>query len=507
MGASLQPASSAAAKLPGAPVALRINGDPSPVGVDPDDVSFAWQVADPRRGAVQSAYRLDGVACRLTAGDGLGLGRGGLGPPGVRRLHRTRAGIRHRIPLQLSRPAMRTGSGARSLGPHHFVTGLRQRDWTAQWLRPGPAGHGSREVHLPANRPSTFPRACRRMPSLYTAGRPQVPALAERPEARHGTELLLPRRAVRAGDRRERGGVSRGRGTRSGSCTTGTARAREGRRRLPAFWPSFRSDTPTEGASWSAPTEHGGSEQPSGCLLRSATPTPVTSSRSSTRARARQDGPTADYDDSDWRRRSGDGTGRHRSFHPPLRPADPHHRAPRATGLCDDARRRSGRGRLREDLRGAARSWSSTRESRGAPISMHVGYVLDPDGHVSTTHATQADQPRLLSTSSATARRPSSPTPTWASDISRSTIPVRRSGDGQVTRDGAPLHDARRSKKRTFSSSDPGLDAVWDLCARSAPLHDPRAVRRHADAREGPVPVGLVQRVAGHHEVSTQRAT
>jgi alpha-L-rhamnosidase len=53
-----QPASSAAPKLPGAPVALKVNGQPGPVGVDPDDVTFAWQVSDPRRGAVQTAYRL-----------------------------------------------------------------------------------------------------------------------------------------------------------------------------------------------------------------------------------------------------------------------------------------------------------------------------------------------------------------------------------------------------------------------------------------------------------------
>ena len=32
----------------------------------------------------------------------------------------------------------------------------------------------------------------------------------------------------------------------------------------------------------------------------------------------------------------------------------------------------------------------------GRMISMHVGYVLDPDGHVSTTNDTQADEPRVL---------------------------------------------------------------------------------------------------------------
>ena len=36
-----------------------------------------------------------------------------------------------------------------------------------------------------------------------------------------------------------------------------------------------------------------------------------------------------------------------------------------------------------------ARLCSSTEGIAGRTISMHVGYVLDPDGHVSTTHATQ----------------------------------------------------------------------------------------------------------------------
>ena len=47
-----------AADLPGAPEALKVNDDASPVGVDPDDVNFAWQVSDPRKGAIQSAYRI-----------------------------------------------------------------------------------------------------------------------------------------------------------------------------------------------------------------------------------------------------------------------------------------------------------------------------------------------------------------------------------------------------------------------------------------------------------------
>ncbi len=42
----------------GAPRGLTVNGVDGPVGVDPDDVLFAWEVNDPRRGARQSGYRI-----------------------------------------------------------------------------------------------------------------------------------------------------------------------------------------------------------------------------------------------------------------------------------------------------------------------------------------------------------------------------------------------------------------------------------------------------------------
>ena len=44
---------------PGPPTNLTTTGVAGPVGVDPDDVQFAWHVADGRRGAVQSGYRIE----------------------------------------------------------------------------------------------------------------------------------------------------------------------------------------------------------------------------------------------------------------------------------------------------------------------------------------------------------------------------------------------------------------------------------------------------------------
>ena len=43
---------------PGPPRHLTVVGLTHPVGVDPDDVQFAWHVVDSRRGAVQSGYRV-----------------------------------------------------------------------------------------------------------------------------------------------------------------------------------------------------------------------------------------------------------------------------------------------------------------------------------------------------------------------------------------------------------------------------------------------------------------
>jgi hypothetical protein len=40
------------------PDGLLVNGDVRPVGVDPDQVAFAWRVTDDRHGARQTGYRI-----------------------------------------------------------------------------------------------------------------------------------------------------------------------------------------------------------------------------------------------------------------------------------------------------------------------------------------------------------------------------------------------------------------------------------------------------------------
>ncbi|HVU74515.1 MAG TPA: family 78 glycoside hydrolase catalytic domain [Mycobacteriales bacterium] len=57
-----------AAARPGAPTHLTVDDLTDPIGLGTDDVSFGWYVADPRSGAVQSAYRIRVVRPALTAG-------------------------------------------------------------------------------------------------------------------------------------------------------------------------------------------------------------------------------------------------------------------------------------------------------------------------------------------------------------------------------------------------------------------------------------------------------
>ncbi len=73
---------------PGPPTGLSTTGVTDPVGVDPDDVLFAWRVADARRGAVQSAYRImvsgpDESASTVWDSDEITVG-----PAGIRRVRR-----------------------------------------------------------------------------------------------------------------------------------------------------------------------------------------------------------------------------------------------------------------------------------------------------------------------------------------------------------------------------------------------------------------------------------
>ena len=124
---------------PGSPVALSVDGLVSPVGLDPADIQFAWQVADSRRGALQSAYRL--VVSRLSVA-GPGAGTSGT----VWDSGRVRSSAQAFVPYagpSLAADAtygwtVQTWAASGGPGPlaprATFDTGLRDADWKAQWI-------------------------------------------------------------------------------------------------------------------------------------------------------------------------------------------------------------------------------------------------------------------------------------------------------------------------------------------------------------------------------------
>ena len=145
----------------GAPDALTVDGNVAPVGVDPDLVDFAWHVTDPRRGANESAYRLlvsrsphpepgsSDVVWDSSARTGAQAFVAYRGP-------RLASDTRYWWTVQtttvlqtIEPPAVDPAASAATVSAfavaQPFVTGLRDADWKAQWVRPGPADPGAEE--------------------------------------------------------------------------------------------------------------------------------------------------------------------------------------------------------------------------------------------------------------------------------------------------------------------------------------------------------------------------
>jgi alpha-L-rhamnosidase len=129
---------------PEPPARLTTGGAGSPVGIDPDGVQFAWRVNDDRRGAVQSGYRIlvsgpvpdtETVwdSGRVVSGRQAFVEYGGpaLSPDS----------LYHWTVTTADRGGRWSGPGPDA----SFITGLREGDWTALWLRPGPADPGEEE--------------------------------------------------------------------------------------------------------------------------------------------------------------------------------------------------------------------------------------------------------------------------------------------------------------------------------------------------------------------------
>ena len=118
---------------------LTVNGLVDPVGVDPDDCSFAWTLGASGRGAVQTGYRL--VVRRTDPGH-----RGPVWNSGpfdsARQAFVTYAGPTLAGDASYEWTVQPRGAGGRwgrISAPARFTTALRAADWTAQWLQPAAA--------------------------------------------------------------------------------------------------------------------------------------------------------------------------------------------------------------------------------------------------------------------------------------------------------------------------------------------------------------------------------
>jgi alpha-L-rhamnosidase len=128
-----------AASAPGGPLRaqmMTVNGLVEAVGIDPDDCSFAWTIGAAGRGVVQTAYR---VVVRRTDPGHAGVVWDSGSVPTARQAFVPYAGPRLAGDAAYSWTAQLRG-GAEQWGPVSppatFTTALRDADWQAQWLTP-----------------------------------------------------------------------------------------------------------------------------------------------------------------------------------------------------------------------------------------------------------------------------------------------------------------------------------------------------------------------------------
>jgi alpha-L-rhamnosidase len=120
-----------------APMRLTVNGVAGPVGVDPDDVNFAWELDDQRRGARQDGYRIvvttsprTGTPRTIWDSAHVTSSRQAFVSYGGRELAAD-------TEYQWKVSTRDDGSGWSPFSaPAPFTTGLRDGDWSSVWLQP-----------------------------------------------------------------------------------------------------------------------------------------------------------------------------------------------------------------------------------------------------------------------------------------------------------------------------------------------------------------------------------
>jgi alpha-L-rhamnosidase len=434
-----------------------------PIGID-DDPTFAWQVTDPRPGATQTAYRVVVSLDRSVRWDS-GQVRSGdelvSAPPGALQLA---ADSRYTWTVQ-------TWDGDGVAGPPSapatFDTGLHDADWVAKWIRRSPASpedaaddytYARREITpsaSPITRAVAYVSAGQQY-QLHVNGR-QVdagPAFgypdAAYDQATDLTAALKP-------------GVANAVGVLYHSYGYG-----KGRPAMPAGAIVQLSLTHADGSHEVFGTDGGWTVARAPWLAGTprnleGDPVDETENIDGNAVPVGWDAPG--FDDSTW-------AAALEAPPPPLGPVT-HLQSARtrivSTPLPADTFRLQPSGAVVADFRTVVAAVPTIHFHagvRGRRITMHAGYVVDPDGSVSTTAGTQH------------------------TDMSYSY--VERDGDQtfepfdylgfrylQIDDPGEPLAgidvvalarhvDVPLTQPATFSSSDAALDAVWILAEHSA---------------------------------------
>ena len=486
-----RPAVDAGSEAPLPRTALTTTGVTNPVGVDPDEVLFAWQESDRRRGAVQSGYRI------VVTGPGEGPDGVGLGPVASAARPSWPTAVRRwpPTPATTGRCARPTPAGPWSEPSARatFTTGLRTADWTALWLRPGPADPGEEEyTYLRTTEP--LPAGTVAYATAYVAAAHKYQLWVNGARVDTGpsfcfpdeqyyqatdvTSALVAGRANAIGLLHHWYGPGRGRPTSApGLLVQVVVHYTDGSVVTIASDGAWR----TRPAEWlPAPQRNNDSGDFVEWIDGRLPPTGWSD---------------AGFDDRAWA---------------PAAVLGPVGTAPFTDLYAQRTRITEHRCRQRRSAPWPpARWWSTSARSTpaGPPCRSTTGPPVTSCPCTSATPSTPTGRspppttPRApispSPTPSAPVPRPSTPTGTSASATCRSTIPARPSG-GPGHPHRPPRHHARRGAGHLHlvrSHARRGVGAVCPL----RPLHLPGAVHRHPDPGEGPVPVGRRQRVPDGH--------
>jgi alpha-L-rhamnosidase len=455
-------AAAGTARAPGVPTSLTTTGVAAPVGVDPDDVLFAWQVHDPRRGALQGGYRVvvgTGEGTHQTVWDSgeVKSGRQAFVAYGGPKLS---PDTTYRWSVQTADAAGNWGKPSR---PSAFTTGLRDPDWSAQWLRPGPADPGV-EAYTYLRTEQPLPSGTIERATAYVAAAHRYQLWVNGSEVDAGPSFCFPDEqyyqatdltgVLHAGRTNALGvlhhwyGPGRGRPTSAPGVLV----------QVTVHYSGGKVVTLSSDGSWRTRTAEW-----------LAAPQRITDSGDFVEwidARLHPTGwSSAGFDDSAWGAaavRGPVGTAPFTQLYTQRTRISESAVAPVSVRTLRNGSVVADFGKVY-----AGRPQVSFRHGReGHTVPLHVGYSLDPDGSVSTIHNTQGTD---LSFSYIQRAGAQTFLPYWYLGFRYLQIdqPGEPIAAGQVTL--LARHATMPSAPAaTFSSSNSELESVWALCARSA---------------------------------------